>query len=143
MVVAFTTTCTISAYHHKSYEFEPRSWRGVQHSVICQWLATGWWFNLGTPISSTNKTDCHDIAEILLKVVLKNHRPNHTCDCRHSLWILAAVILWWRLPLTFFCRHLPPHLRFLAGSLAGVTSCSCTYPLDLVRARMAVTNKNA
>jgi hypothetical protein len=25
---------------------------------------------LGTPISSTNKTDHHDIAEILLKVVL-------------------------------------------------------------------------
>ena len=40
-------------------------------------------------------------------------------------------------------KHLPPHLRFLAGSLAGVTSCSCTYPLDLVRVRMAVTNKNA
>jgi predicted transcriptional regulator len=25
-----------------------------------------------TPVSSTNKTDCHDIAEILLKVVLNN-----------------------------------------------------------------------
>jgi hypothetical protein len=24
----------------------------------------------GTPVSSTNKTDCHDIADILLKVVL-------------------------------------------------------------------------
>jgi len=23
------------------------------------------------PVSSTNKTDCHDIAEILLKVVIK------------------------------------------------------------------------
>lgn len=29
--------------------------------------------------------------------------------------------------------------RFLAGSLAGVTSQSLTYPLDLARARMAVT----
>jgi hypothetical protein len=37
---------------------------------VCQWLATGWWFSLGTPISSTNKTDCHDITEILLKVAL-------------------------------------------------------------------------
>ena len=28
------------------------------------------WFSLGNPVSSTNKTDCHDITEILLKVVL-------------------------------------------------------------------------
>ncbi|KAJ4451234.1 mitochondrial coenzyme A transporter SLC25A42 [Periplaneta americana] len=35
----------------------------------------------------------------------------------------------------------PPFLRFLAGSLAGVTSQSLTYPLDLARARMAVTHK--
>ncbi|BFZ26061.1 hypothetical protein BsWGS_29100 [Bradybaena similaris] len=38
-------------------------------------------------------------------------------------------------------KHLPPHLRFLAGSLAGVTSVALTYPLDLCRARMAVTPK--
>jgi len=31
-------------------------------------LATGWWFSPGTLVSSTNKTDCHDITEILLKV---------------------------------------------------------------------------
>jgi hypothetical protein len=34
---------------------------------VCQWLATGRWFS---PASSTNKTDRHDIAEILLKVAL-------------------------------------------------------------------------
>jgi hypothetical protein len=28
------------------------------HVLFCQWLATGRWFS---PISSTNKTDCHDI----------------------------------------------------------------------------------
>ncbi|XP_043267259.1 mitochondrial coenzyme A transporter SLC25A42 [Venturia canescens] len=32
--------------------------------------------------------------------------------------------------------------RFLAGSLAGVTSQSLTYPLDLARARMAVTHRD-
>ena len=37
---------------------------------VDQWLATGQWFSPGTPVFSTNKTDCHDIAEILLKVVL-------------------------------------------------------------------------
>ena len=29
---------------------------------------TGRWISPGTPVSSTNKTDRHDIAEILLKV---------------------------------------------------------------------------
>jgi len=28
------------------------------------------WFSLGTPVSSTNKTDPHDITEILLKEAL-------------------------------------------------------------------------
>ena len=37
---------------------------------VCQWLATGRWFALGTPVSSTNKIDRHDIIDILLKVAL-------------------------------------------------------------------------
>jgi hypothetical protein len=41
----------------------------------CQWLATGWWFSLGSPVSSTNKTDCHDITEILLNVALSTITP--------------------------------------------------------------------
>ncbi|CAL7945765.1 unnamed protein product [Xylocopa violacea] len=35
-----------------------------------------------------------------------------------------------------------PGLNFLAGALAGITSQGATYPLDLMRARMAVTQKN-
>ena len=35
---------------------------------VCQWLATGRWFSPGIPVSSTNKTDLHDILEMLLKV---------------------------------------------------------------------------
>lgn len=38
-------------------------------------------------------------------------------------------------------RKAKPALSFLAGSLAGVVSTTCTYPLDLARARMAVTHK--
>jgi len=30
----------------------------------------GQWFSQGTPVSSTSKTDHHDITEILLKVAL-------------------------------------------------------------------------
>ena len=33
-------------------------------------LATGWWFFPGPTVSFTNKTDRHDITEILLKGVL-------------------------------------------------------------------------
>lgn len=38
-------------------------------------------------------------------------------------------------------KALPPLPRFLAGSLAGTTAAMLTYPLDMVRARMAVTPK--
>ena len=62
MVVGFTTTFAISAYHHLSCEFET--------DKVCLRLATGQWFSLGTAVSSTNKTDCHDITEILWKVAL-------------------------------------------------------------------------
>jgi hypothetical protein len=43
---------------------------------VCQWHATGRLFSLGTPESSANKIDRHDIAEILLKVALSiiNHK---------------------------------------------------------------------
>jgi hypothetical protein len=37
---------------------------------VCQWLVAGRWFSPGTPVFSTNKTDRHDINEILLKVAL-------------------------------------------------------------------------
>ena len=37
---------------------------------VCQWFVAGLWFSPGTPVSSTNKTDCHDITEILFKVAL-------------------------------------------------------------------------
>ena len=45
--------------------------RGVLDTTLCDkvclWLATGQWFSL---VSSTNKTDCHVITDILLKVAL-------------------------------------------------------------------------
>jgi hypothetical protein len=47
---------------------------------ICQWLATGWWLSPGTQVSSTNKTDCHDITEILLKVALNTIKQTNKQD---------------------------------------------------------------
>jgi hypothetical protein len=74
LVVVFTTICAISVYHLYSCEFESRSWQSVLDTTlcdkVCHWLAAGLWFSPGTPVSSTNKTDCHDITEILLEVAL-------------------------------------------------------------------------
>jgi hypothetical protein len=51
---------------------------------VCQWLATGQWFSPGPPVSSTNKTDRHDITEILLKVVLNTiKQTNKHCKMFH------------------------------------------------------------
>ena len=74
IVVECTTTYAIRAYHHWSYEFESRSWRGVLDTTLgdklCQWIATGRWSSPGTPVFSTNKTGFHDITEISFKVTL-------------------------------------------------------------------------
>ena len=54
------------------------------HTTLCDkvfhWLATCRWFS---PVSSTNKTDRHDITEILLKMALntiKPLQPNRFCS---------------------------------------------------------------
>ena len=73
-VVRFITSHAISAYHHKRFKFESHSSEeySIQYYVIkfVSDLRQGWLYSLGTPASSTNKTDCHNITEILLKVVL-------------------------------------------------------------------------
>ena len=79
-------------------EFEFRSWRGVLDTTlcdkVCQWLATGLLFSTGTPVSSTNKTVLHDIAQILLKVALSTITPlicplrfPHTNGCSIRLYL--------------------------------------------------------
>ena len=51
-----------------------RSWRGVLDTTlcdqVCHLLATGQWFSPCTLVSSSNKTKCYDITEMLLKVAL-------------------------------------------------------------------------
>jgi hypothetical protein len=50
---------------------------GKMYSIqVCKFVS-GWCFSPGTPASSTNKTDCHDITEILLKVALNTITLTH------------------------------------------------------------------
>jgi hypothetical protein len=78
MVVGFINTYAISHYQCLS----PLTlWVRIPLTKlcdkVCQWLATGRWFSLGTLVSSTKKTDHHDITEILLKVALNTiNQPN-------------------------------------------------------------------
>jgi hypothetical protein len=52
--------------------------QAIQHYVIkfVSDYSTGRWFSPGTPFSSTNKTDRHDITEILLKMVFNTINLN-------------------------------------------------------------------
>jgi hypothetical protein len=49
----------------------------VKSSVLqlCSLGEQAYWFSPGTPVSTTNKTDRHDIANIFLKVALNTISP--------------------------------------------------------------------
>ena len=68
----------------------------IQHYVInLSVTVAGRWFSRGIPVSSINKTDRHDITEILLKVALNTITLT---QCYHYLWIAYSWLsLLWRL----------------------------------------------
>ena len=84
------TQHAISAYRHKCGEFEshnvelsiPRHERGSNSQ-----LAASRWLSPGIPVSSTNKTDCHDITKILLKVALNTIIPIYVSRDMSSKYI--------------------------------------------------------
>ena len=63
---------------------------------VCQWLVAGQWFSSSTLVSSTNKTDRHDIAKILLKVALNtiNSIIDLFCENGFLMAILHQVSEW-------------------------------------------------
>ena len=95
MVVGFTTTYAIGAYHHWCCEFESCSGRGVQHYVIkfvSDLRQVGGFLRIlqfppGTPISSTNKSDRHDITDILLKVALNTIKQTNNLG-----WFVSGLL---------------------------------------------------
>ena len=70
----------------------------IQHYVInfSQWLVTGRWFSSGTPVSSTNKTDSHDITEILLKVALNTINQPYCLWIRNLYFKFVLVVYEWK-----------------------------------------------
>ena len=66
---------------------------------VCQCLAAGRRFSLGPPVSSTNKTDRHDINEILLKVVLSTINQTTYCSisvqCQPFICVFSHYSLTW------------------------------------------------
>ena len=67
-----------------------RAWQGVCDTTlcdkVCQWLtvATGQCFSQGPPVSSSDKTDYHDITEILLKVALNTIKQTNKNLLEHA-----------------------------------------------------------
>jgi len=124
MVVGFTTTNAISAHHHLPCEFESRPWRGVLDTTLCdkacQWLATGQWFS---PVSSNNKTDDHDITEILLKVALNiiTPYPHNYIYYNQATSMIQTYYLWYVLLEMDFSSHLILHVSPFDKSLILTT----------------------
>ena len=86
--------------------------RGTRYNImwynVCQWLATDRWFSPATLVSSTNKTDRHDIAEILLKVVLNTITLTHlTFNIQNWQNTYAWILYSYKNgPLGYKCLHL-------------------------------------
>jgi hypothetical protein len=58
---------------------------------------TGQYFFPGTPVSSTSKTDCHDITEILLKVALNTITQTlHKVQSCSNTCLLVYYIYWYQ-----------------------------------------------
>jgi hypothetical protein len=106
----------------------------IKDDKVCQWLVTGWWFS---PVSSKNKTDRHDITEILLKVALNIitlHPPQYktvtirSLSCWWHLKILISIVpaietekhqgytcsnlIWWIQKAVLKLLASPTHLTF-------------------------------
>jgi hypothetical protein len=56
---------------HKSQPY--KGYIALYSQTCVMWPSNGcgrWWLSLGSPVSSTNKADCHNITDIVLKVAL-------------------------------------------------------------------------
>ena len=70
----------------------------ITQKWVCQGQAVGQWFSPGTPVSLHNKTDHHDITEILFKVALSTititHRNEGVIGELEQLFLTTTGKLW-------------------------------------------------
>jgi hypothetical protein len=71
--------------------------RGVHDTTlcdkVCQWLATGWWCSLGSPVSFINKTDRQNSIEIVLKVAFNTITLTLYLYFWNTLWVASMVFV--------------------------------------------------
>jgi hypothetical protein len=92
MIVGFTTTlylCNQCLSPLRVWVWTPLR-RGVLDTTlcdkVCQWLAADLWFS---PVPSINKTDRHNITEILLKVALDT-----VLVLFNKIWHVTTDVVW-------------------------------------------------
>ena len=61
----------------------------IPYDIVCQWPSTGGWFSQRSPVSCTNKTNRHDITEILLNLTLHLMNLNHM--------IFSGIVVEWNI----------------------------------------------
>jgi hypothetical protein len=109
LVVGFTTTCAISAYHQKSCEFESRSWKGVLDITlcdkVCEWLATIHFLQV-LLVSSTNKTETPQNNWNIVESGVKHHKPTE------QTIILENTKLHMLFEISILSECLIPHKKF-------------------------------
>ena len=101
---------------------------------VCQWLTTGWWFSPGTTVSSTKKTDCHDITKILLKLALNTITLTLTIECTSYLRYgdMCTRIAWKQKEITIHI-HIPfRSTRVLPPGLVGFVLLDLIFPCNIL-----------
>ena len=101
---------------------------------VCQWLARGLigqWFSPGPSVSSTNKTDCHNITEILFKVTLNTIKQIN----KHSNLILYTSMALW---ITSLLKKTKLLIRSIAHYIFTLSRCIHTWNIT-IKSHEAIT----
>ena len=80
---------------------------------VCQWLGASRWCFLGTPVSSPNMADRHDMTEILLKVALNTNPLVYLLPKILELFDFPIFWLWVYLMKIVREKHRDRSIRYL------------------------------